>query len=184
MDTEYQQFQLPATSSFSFQPNGNLLTGKTRVWPGGGVLELLWESGLAVCAGAKRAMGYVPYGLLLLLLFILLLLTGIKCKSWSKRQTCCFTSPLFSCSTNTFSLFHSRRVTQRRPSYQSSHGEDGPRVGNLHRRYRFHKSACCWLGFSPSEMNSFILYLCCLGLRLNCTTNLMFGSSYRGRSKQ
>ncbi|XP_075882129.1 C-type lectin domain family 4 member E-like [Nelusetta ayraudi] len=54
MDTEYQQFQLPATSSFSFQPNGNLLTG------------------------AKRAMGYVPYGLLLLLLFILLLLTGIK----------------------------------------------------------------------------------------------------------
>lgn len=34
---------------------------------------------LAVCAGRKRVMAYVPYGLLLLLLFILLLLTGIKC---------------------------------------------------------------------------------------------------------
>lgn len=105
MDSEYQQFQFPATSSFSSRHFVNLQTGKTPVGPcWDGVVELLLETHLDMCAGVKRTLVYVPYGLLLLLLFILLLLTGIKC-TWSKHKTCWFTSLLFVCSTSLFSPF-------------------------------------------------------------------------------
>lgn len=62
--------------------------------------------------------------------------------------------------------FHIRRMIHEWETYES-----GTRL-------------CCWLGSSPSAMNSTRLYPCCSGLRLNCTTKLMFGSSDRARCEQ
>lgn len=153
MDSEYQQFQFPAANSFSSQYSVNLQTGKTRVGHGDSVLELLLETHLVVCAGVKRTLVYVPYGLLLLLLFILLLLTGIKC-TWSKHQSCWFTSLLFFCSKSMFSLFYSQSITRRDPRCQHSPEDSEPRMGNLHRRFWFDKSTSCCLGFLLLDINS------------------------------
>lgn len=78
MESEYQQFQFPASASFRFPHSVNLQTGKIGLGSGDSVSNRMLTH-LDMCAGVKKTLVYVPYGLLLLLLIILLLLAGIKC---------------------------------------------------------------------------------------------------------